>query len=149
MAGYSANKAPATRPRRIAPSYVRYLTKEEKVEINAIALGTEAVQTYIKGEYAVDYHLVVISSSGGIAFSIEYDTVRKGIPAYQYKEAEEKSMTIYPAVVIKSDSWMVSIAIVEYNSAEELARDSIEMPVGMFMDMEVYLLSDFDEIMKE
>jgi len=40
-----------------------------------------------------------------------------------------------------------SMAIVEYKSGEELARDFIQMPVGSFMDFEVYPLADFDESM--
>lgn len=94
-----------------APPYVNYLTEEQKVKITSIALETEAVPTYVQGEREQNYQFVAISASGGTAFSLEYDIVTKGIEEYLYRNIEDKSMKIYPAVVIKSNDWMVSIAV--------------------------------------
>ena len=39
-----------------------------------------------------------------------------------------------------------SAAILEYDSAEDLARDFIQMPCGMYMDNEFYPLADWDTL---
>jgi muconolactone delta-isomerase len=39
-----------------------------------------------------------------------------------------------------------SAAIVEYKTAEDMNRDFAEMPVGMFMDNEVYPLAQWSSI---
>jgi len=44
--------------------------------------------------------------------------------------------------------WWRTIAIVEHPSAEDVAQTLAGVPMGGFMNFEVYLLADFNESMK-
>lgn len=98
--------------KRVAsPPYVQYLTEEQRAKITAIALETEEVKKYIGGEYKIEYRFWAISKSGGYLFTLEYDIVSKGIPDSRYKDIEDNSMKIYPAVFFKSENWMVEVVV--------------------------------------
>lgn len=93
-----------------APQYLRYLTEEEKAKVIAIASETQAVKTYAGGNDATSFQWVALSP-GGTAFSLDYNTVEIGVPAYQDTILKSKSMVIYPAVLFDSGSWAISIAV--------------------------------------
>ena len=94
-----------------APAYLHYLTDSEKAKVLAIASQARDVRKYVGSNPQIVFHWVAISASGGTIFSLGYDIVDKGMPAYQYNSLISNNMTIYPAVMFNPAGWMVSVAV--------------------------------------
>lgn len=93
----------------LAPPVVKALTELKKTKLIEIASQSDVVKTRISGEYNVSFQWVAINKTGGTISGINYDAIEKGIPDDVHFTPE--SMDIYPAVVFKSRSWMVSVAV--------------------------------------
>jgi hypothetical protein len=109
------------------PAYVKPLTEEEKAKLIEIGSADPQYKIFIgSSKPKISFQWVAISKNGGEINGLNYDIFDKGIPDYVPLESE--SMTVYPAVVFDTGSWMLRVAIDLQNST---IMNSSDFPIRM------------------